>query len=473
MTWSCATAILRSSNISTKTHDRIQVIASAPIGPLMLRLTIPMIFGIVSLMLLGVADMYFIGLLGTEPLAAAGFALPITGMVSAVALGIGMAQSSITSRLVGEGRLHDGAQFVTHAQLFGVAVALFLLVAGQVSIHPLFSALGADTATLPLIQEYMGTWYYAAPLLFITLLGTNALRAIGDTRKSAIVSAQLALLNLALDPLLIFGLGPIPAFGIQGAAIATIIAAGITAITAVLILARQEKLLEISWPKMAELRRNWRQLLSIAIPAVAANMMTPLAATVITAMIAGFGTAAVAGFGVGTRLEAIALVIVYALSSTLPMFIGQNIGAGKPDRAYRALMGCLKFALLLHLGVYLILVLAGPWLAGQFSDDPAVQQVILTFLWILPASYGAHGIVILVMVALNVLGRPRTALAITIIRLAILYVPLAYLGATVGGLQGLFMGAALGNVLAAIWTAVIIRRVCRDQRLAAPLGALA
>ena len=439
----------------------------------MLRLTIPMLFGIISLMLLGIADMYFIGLLGTEPLAAAGFALPITSIVSSVALGIGMAQSSITSRLVGEGRLNDGAQFVSHAQLFGLGVALVLMFVGQASIQPLFSALGADTQTLPLIHDYMATWYVAAPLLFITLLSTNALRAIGDTRKSALVSAQLALLNLALDPLLIFGWGPVPAYGIRGAAIATVIATGITALTGVLILARQEKLLDLSWPNQSDLRRNWRQLLHIAVPAVGANMMTPLAATAITALIAGFGTAAVAGFGVGTRVEAMALVIVYALSSTLPMFIGQNLGAGKPDRAYQALMGCLKFALLLHLGVYLLLVVAGPWLAAQFSADPAVQDVIRAFLWILPASYGAHGVVILVMVALNVLQRPRTALAITIIRLAILYVPLAYAGAHLGGLQGLFMGAALGNVLAAVWTALIIRKDCREQGLAAPLVATA
>ncbi len=432
-----------------------------------------MVFGIVSLMLLGIVDMYFIGLLGTAPLAAAGFALPITGLVTGVAMGIGMGQSSIMSRLVGEGRMAEGAQFVSHAQYFGVLIALGIAGVGLVSISPLFSAMGADAETLSLVTDYMVIWYYAAPLLFLTFLGTNAMRAIGDTRKSAIVSAQLALLNLVLDPLFIFGWGPVPGFGIKGAAIATAIAAGVTAITSMVILAKQERILDFNWPSWTQLRHNWSELLSIGIPAIGANMMTPLAALIITAIIARFGTEAVAGFGVGTRIESISLLIVYALSSTLPMFIGQNMGAGRPERAYQALMGCLKFVIVLHLAVYLALVLLGPTLAAQFSADPTVQEVIRTFLWVLPASYGAHGIVILVMVSLNVLRRPRTALGVTVIRLAIFYVPLAILGANLNGLQGLFMGAALGNVFAGIWTTLIIRKVCREQGVGPPLAAAA
>jgi putative MATE family efflux protein len=439
----------------------------------MVSLTIPMIFGIVSLMLLGLVDMYFIGLLGTEPLAAAGFTLPITGLVTGVVMGVGMAQSSIMSRLVGEGRMAEGAKFMTHAHYFGLLIALVISVLGLLSISPLFTAMGADAETLALIRDYVTIWYCGAPLLFLTFLGTNAMRAIGDTRKSAIVSAQLALLNLMLDPLFIFGWGPIPGFGIKGAAIATTIAGGVTAITAVVILAKQERILDFTWPSWPQLSRNWSELLTIGVPAIGANMMTPLAAAIITAIIAGFGTEAVAGFGVGTRIEAMSLLLVYALSSTLPMFIGQNMGAGKPERAYQALMGCLKFVIVLHVGVYLALVLLGPSLAAQFSDDPAVQQVIRTFLWILPASYGAHGIVILVMVSLNVLRRPRTALGVTIIRLAIFYVPFAIAGASLCGLQGLFMGAALANVFAAIWTTIIIRRVCRQQGVGPPLPAAA
>ena len=432
-----------------------------------------MVFGIVSLMLLGIVDMYFISLLGTQPLAAAGFVLPITGIVTGVTMGIGMAQSSIMSRLVGEGRMGLGAKFVTHAQTFGVLVAIVIAAIGFVTIGPLFTALGADATTLPLIRDYMVIWYCAAPLLFLTFMGTNAMRAIGDTRKSAIVSAQLALLNLVLDPLFIFGWGPIPGYGIQGAAIATAVAAAVTTITALFILAKQERILDFSWPRWPELRQNWSNLLTIAIPAIGANMMTPLAAAIMTAIIARFGTEAVAGFGVGTRIEAMSLLIVYALSSTLPMFIGQNMGAGKPERAYYALMGCLKFVVILHIAIYLALVLLAPVLAAGFSEDPSVREVIEMFLWMLPASYGAHGIVILVMVSLNVLQRPRIALGVTIIRLAIFYVPLAFVGSLFYGLPGLFMGAALGNVFAAIWTTIIIRRVCREQGVGPLLPATA
>ena len=426
-----------------------------------------MIFGIISMMLLGIVDMYFIGLLGTTALAAAGFALPITSMVISVALGIGMGQSALTSRLVGEGRHGDAARFLSDAQMLVVGIAIALAVIGVLTIEPLFSVMGADRETLVLIKRYMVTWYWGSPLLMLTFLSTNAMRAVGDTRTSALLSAQLSLTNLIFDPILIFGIGPVPAFGIRGAALATVLAGLTTWLTAFAVLAVRERLLDFRPPRWTHLKANWRRLMTIGVPAVGANLMTPLAATAMTAIIAAYGAAAVAGFGVGARVESLALIIVFAMSSSLPMFIGQNIGAGKPQRAYRALMGCLKFTVAVQALVYVALVVAAPLIASAFSADPLVRQVIVTFLWVLPLSYGAHGIVILSMVSLNVLQRPRTALALTIIRLVVLYVPLAYAGGKIAGFQGMFVGAALGNVVAAGWTLAIMRGVCRAQGLAA------
>ena len=125
----------------------------------MVRLTIPMIFGIVSLMLLGAVDMYFISMLGTTELAAAAFALPITSMVTSVALGLGMGQSALTSRLVGEGRHNDAARFITDAQILAFSVAVLISVIGMLSIEPLFSAMGADLQTLAEIDAYMSIWF--------------------------------------------------------------------------------------------------------------------------------------------------------------------------------------------------------------------------------------------------------------------------------------------------------------------------
>ena len=186
--------------------------------------------------------------------------------------------------------------------------------------------------------------------------------------------------------------------------------------------------------------------------------MTPLAAAILTAMVAHFGTTAVAGFGVSTRIESLCLLIAFALSSTLPMFIGQNIGAGKPERARIALYGAIRFTLVFQLAVWLIVAFFSRSIGSAFSDNTAVVGIISHYLWIIPASYGAHAVTILVMVSLNALKRPKVALLTALVRLLLLNIPLAYIGGQLYGVVGLFYGFALGNVLSAIVAWQIINR---------------
>ena len=424
------------------------------------RLTGTMILGVIAMMTLGFVDTWFISLLGTNQLAAIGFIIPVYMIFVSIALGVGMGISSITSRLIGEGRHDQAARYVTDAQILGLLFSVLIAVLIGFSITAVFSAMGATEKVLPHIRDYMHILVLGLPVIMIAVISGNTFRAIGAIKTSASMSTLMALLNLALDPLLIFGPGPFPELGMQGAAAASVIAAATTALVAVYILARREKLLLFTLPRLHHIRGNWEELLQVAIPAMLANMMTPFAAAIMTAMIAGYGAEAVAGFGVGARIETLCLLVVFALSATLPMFIGQNLGAGKRERVHRALFGCLKFSIGLQVAVYILLILLSPFIAPAFSSDANVIKVINTFVYILPLTYGAHAIVILVMVSLNVLRRPRLALALIIIRLIVLYLPLAYIGSLYWGITGLFAGAAAGNVIAGIIAYRVIRKVC-------------
>ena len=427
------------------------------------RLTGTMILGVIAMMTLGFVDTWFISLLGTNQLAAIGFIIPVYMIYVSIALGIGMGISSITSRLIGEGRHGKAARYVTDAQLLGLLFSIVIAVLIGVSISAVFSAMGATETVLPHIRDYMYILVLGLPVIMIAVISGNTFRAIGAIKTSALMSTLMAVLNLALDPLLIFGPGPFPELGMKGAAAASVIAAAATAVVAVYILATREKLLLFTLPRLHHIRDNWEELLQIAIPAMLANMMTPLAAAIMTAMIAGYGAEAVAGFGVGARIETLCLLVVFALSATLPMFIGQNLGAGKSERVHRALFGCLKFSIGLQVAVYILLILLSPYIAPAFSSDPDVMRVINTFIYILPLTYGAHAIVILVMVSLNVLRRPRLGLLLIIIRLVALYLPLAYIGSLYWGITGLFAGAATGNVIAGIIAYRVISKVCASE----------
>ena len=447
----------------TEKTERTRRITSEPIGPLLVRLTGTMIMGIIAMMTLGIVDTWFISLLGTQQLAAIGFIIPVYMIFVSVALGIGMGISSITSRLVGEAKHDLAARYVTDAQILALLFSILIAILLGFSITGIFSAMGATEQVLPHIRNYMYILIFGLPMMMITFVGGNTFRAIGAIKTSASLSSLMALTNLALDPLLIFGLGPFPNLGMKGAAVATVIAAATASLVSVYLLATREKLLLFTMPRLRHIRENWEELLSIAVPAMLANMMTPIAAAIMTALIAGYGAEAVAGFGVGARIETICLIVVFALSATLPMFIGQNLGAGTGERAHRALFGCLKFSIGFQIAVYILLITLAPYIAPAFSSDIRVIQVINTFIYILPLTYGAHAVVILVMVSLNVLRRPRLALFLIIIRLIALYLPLAYIGGLYWGITGLFSGAAIGNVIAAVIAYRVIRKVCAAE----------
>lgn len=447
------------------TTSRRQSIISDPIGPTLYRLTVPMLFALVAIVGLGLVDSYFISFLGTTELAAIGFAMPITFLVTSIALGFGMAISSLTSKLIGAERMGLAARLITDGFYLTFVTSIIVSVVLVLSIAPLFSALGADDKTLPSIMDYMKTWSVGIVFMMITQVCSSTFRALGDTKTSAMIAIVMTLSNVILDPILIFGLGPIPAYGMQGAAIATVIAVLISMLIGLYYIAIKESLLVAAFPSLAEFKDNAKQLLEIAVPAILANVIVPLTGVLLTVVVAKFGTDAVAGFGVGVRIEAFSLMVVYAMSSTIPMFIGQNLGAQKTDRIIQVLSLSFKFVLGFQLVVYIILVLLSGAIAALFSDQQSVQNTIQNFLFIVPISYGLSGIVILINVSMNVLGKPKMALYINLIKLVVLCFPLALIGAYLFELKGLFASMALANAitfLIAIW---LLKRVMTELKI--------
>ena len=413
-----------------------------------------MLFALIAIMGLGLVDSYFISFLGTVELAAIGFAMPITFLVTSIALGFGMAISSLTSKLIGSEQMGLAARLITDGFYLTFVTSILVSIALSLSLTPLFMALGADSDTLPAIMDYMKTWSIGIVFLMITQVCSSTFRALGDTTTSAYIAISMTISNVILDPILIFGVGPIPPLGMYGAAIATVISVLISMVIGLYHIAIKEKLLLIELPSIETFKKNAFQLMEIAIPAVLANVIVPLTAVVLTIVVAKFGTHAVAGFGVGVRIEAVSLIVVYAMSSTIPMFIGQNLGAGKTDRIIQALHTSFKFVIVFQLVVYAVLALTSSLIAEMFSEQKQVQQTIQNFLLIIPISYGLSGIVVLINVSMNVLGKPKIALYINLIKLLALCLPLALIGAHFHGLIGLFISIAVANMLAfilALW----------------------
>lgn len=416
----------------------------------MRKMTIPVVFSMILLMTFGLVDTFFVGMLGTEQLAAISFTFPVTFAIISMNIGLGIGTSATVARLLGakdaENAQMVGSGALTLAAILSLSVALL----GWIFIEPIFHALGANQEHMGYIKEYMNIWFIASLFLAIPMVGNSILRANGDTKTPSIIMALGGLINAVLDPLFIFGLGPFPAMGIKGAALATMIAWAVGSIYILYLLAIKRKLILPRLLKPSEFKHACADILKIAIPAAGSNMLTPVANGVMTAIIASYGSAAVATWGVGNRLESIALIVPLSLSMTLPPFISQNFGAEKVHRVKEAYLATMKFVLVWQALVFLLMWLSGPFIAQAFAQDAEVERLIILFLSIVPLGYGLQGIVILTNSSLNAMHKPMGALVLSLLRFFVFFVPVSYIGSLMFDLHGIFWGGVIAYLMMGI-----------------------
>ena len=444
---------------NTATHNKKRVnLLEDPVANTLKRMTIPMIYGMVLLMTFNLIDTFFVGLLGTQPLAAISFTFPVTFTVLSLTIGLGIGTSAVIAKYLGKKDTKSAKNVATAALYLAAIIVACLSSVGYFITDPLFTLLGAQPSLLPLIHEYMDIWYIGSVCLIGPMIGNAVLRASGDTKTPSMIMGSAGLINAILDPIFIFGFGPIPAMGIQGAAIATLISWVVGLGFVLYILTKKHDLIHTTMLPIKELVTACKEILKIGLPAASANMLTPFAAAIMTAIVATYGESAVAAFGVGSRLESIACLIVLALSMTLPPFISQNFGAGQLHRVETAYKVAIKFILAWQIVIYISLAFSAHWIASVFTKEAEVADLIKLFIWILPLGYGLQGIVILTNSSFNALHKPLIALGLSVVRLFVCYLPLAYLGSLLYGLAGLFVGALLGNVIMAMISYRLFRK---------------
>jgi len=346
---------------------------------------------------------------------------------------------------------------VTASLLLTIAIATVMIALGWHFNDDLFLLLGATPELLPEIWQYMKYWWPGAWMMMLMIVINSSMRAVGNTKLPSMMMLGSAVLNAVLDPILIFGLGPIEGMGIAGAALASTLCWAIVVMVMIYSLAKIDLL---HWADMTlkELIAIWKRLMVVGVPAMITNVLVPIASGILLVMVAPMGEQAVAAFGVGARIEPFAIVVVLALTSTLPVFVGQNFAAGQHERIWQALSIGIRFIIVWQLLVWLLLWLVSPFFALIFSQDPVVIDKIGHYLMLMPIGYAGMGVVLCANAALNALQRTGISMTLNLIRLVLFYVPFAWVGSQYYGFEGVLMGASLGNVLAGILVWGMIRR---------------
>ena len=406
----------------------------------------PFAWALVAIFSFEAVDLFFISRLGDAPLAAIAFTFPIVWLVYGIFIGFEAGTASCVSRAVGRNDNKLACRLTTDTTVLAILVAFVIVIIGLFSIDPVFGLLGATDDLMPLIREFMEVWYWVVPADSALWTSLAAIRARGNTLLESKIIIGSALINLVLDPILIFGLFGAPAMGVRGAAVATLIATLIMLVFTIYYLNRLRVYANVIAP-VREILYSWTHMLKIGVPAMATNAIIPVSNAIVVALIATIGVDAVAGFGIAMRLEPMVLIPFYALSAVSSPFAGQNLGGNHFDRLFEARRVATRFCIGFGLALAAFISLAAWPLSGLFSQSDSIRQVAANYIWIVSLSYGAYGVVMSVNAMFNGLGVPIPGLIITLARVLVIFLPLALLGKHYYGLKGLFAASTISNLL--------------------------
>ena len=422
-----------------------------------------MILGFLSMTIGQLIEVFYIGQVGKLELAAIAFTFPITMSLNALTRGIGIGASTIIAQAMGEGDRDKTAMTVTHCYWLVLAFTGSVAVAGQWLADDFFALLGARDEVLILATSYAHIWLIGFPMMGIAMTSNGMVRSYGNATYPGFIMSSAPLVQVTAGPFLIFGWAGFPALGLDGAGYAFVCGTVAQMLLVGYWYLIREKLFS---PDLHALAQSSRNILRVGIPAAATNLIQPVSIGVTTWLLAGFGNTVVAGFGVASRIESVVGMVVIGISTAIVPLVGQNWGARKFARAYEAMRTCYIACLVWGAMAATIMWLGAPFFVAVINSDESLVDVAVMFLYIVPLSIGFLGLINVATHSFNALLQPVPALMLSITRLVIVYLPLAFIGGQLFGYVGVFAATAITNVTVGVVAVLWNRRAMKKDEAA-------
>ena len=428
-----------------------------PVSHALIAVSAPMTLGILGVLSVGLADAFFLARHSDTALAAIGFVYPVIVALVSLSIGLSAGTNTVVSQAIGKGERGATRQRLTlHAMGLAATMACTVSLAFYLAAPWLFSVMGAKGDVHDAILGYVPYWCLSFPPM-VTGMALNAtFRAAGRSGVAATVMAVQALLNIALDPLFIFGIAGVPALGAEGAGLATFLARGI-AFLGLFTFALHQGAIRLDCAPLTDLRKSIRRIARVGLPAALSNAINPAGMAAVTAAVAVIGDVAVAGFGAAARVQSILFVPMLALSSGIGPVVGQAWGAQKYDRARDAMrlsvLICLGYGLTLAL---VLLVFAKP-IATLMTGGDGAAPYTARYLRIVGWGFFGYGILVTANAAMNARDRAVWSMVLSVTRIAVVFIPFAWAGVWLLEYTGVLLAALAANVIGA-WAALIATR---------------
>lgn len=444
-----------------------------PVWRALILTSAPMSLGILGVLSVGLADAFFLARVGEDALAAIAFIFPVITTLISLSIGLAAGTNKLVSQAIGEGTSDAGRYRLTlHAMMLAASLSTLTAVLFYLAAPWLFWLMGARGAVLDEAVSYVPYWCIGFPFM-VTGMSLNAVfRAAGRAEVAATIMVIQSVMNVAFDPIFIFGWGIIPALGTEGAGIATSLAR-VLAFLGLLVFAIRTGAIRFDCSPLRNILCSFREIAAIGAPASVSNAINPAGMAFVTAAVAVVGDAAVAGFGAAGRVQTLVIVPLLALSAGIGPVVGQAWGARDHTRASQALRVVFLWCLCIGLTASALVAIFADPIARLMTDGDGAAEYAALFLQVSGWGFFAYGIVITANAAMNARGKALYSMGVSLFRIFALTVPLAWLGVWVFGYLGILLGMLTANVVGAFCAIVICRLVGLNAIKWAPLRRVA
>ncbi|MFQ5446793.1 MAG: MATE family efflux transporter [Saprospiraceae bacterium] len=423
-------------------------------------LSIPMVLEMLMEGLFALVDAYFVSKVSVDAVATVGLTESVITLVYSLAIGLSAAATAMVARRVGEGNPEAAAKAAIQATFLAVAVSVTIGVAGFILAEDILRLMGANEMLIRDCSGYTKIMFASNIVIMLIFLFNAVFRGAGNAAYAMWVLWLSNGINIVLDPMLIFGIGPFPELGVQGAAVATTIGRSTGIALQLYLLFQGVGVVKLAGQK---LRLQWsliKRLVKVAAGGTGQYIIMSASWIFLMRIISEFGSESLAGYTIAIRIIIFTFMPVWGLSNAAATLVGQNLGAGKPERAEISSWRTAHFTMFFLLAVSVVLFTTAHWTIPQFNGDPAVVEAGILTLRIFCASYLLFAYGLVFSQSFNGAGNTRTPTVINFICFWLMEIPLGYFLAMQmeWGLAGVCWAVAFSEAAMSIIFIVLFRR---------------
>ena len=433
---------------------------TAPIGRSVVMLAVPMVMEMAMESIFAIADVFWVAHLGADAVATVGLTESMLTIIYTAAMGLSIGATALVARRTGEHDLEGAARAAGQSVLLGFAVAAAIAVIAAPQAETLLRLMGASEDVVRTGSGFTRVMLAGNATVLLLFMLNAVFRGCGDAAIAMRVLFVGNVLNIVLGPCFIFGLGPFPELGVTGAAVATNIGRGAAVAIQLTVLKRGHGRVRLAWRHLRVDVTLMRTVLRLSGSGTIQILIGTASYVGLVRIVSAYGSAALAGYTIAIRVIVFALLPAFGISNAAATLVGQNLGAGKPDRAERAVWTAALYNMLFLGSVGLVFLFAAGPIAALFTTDPQVQPYAVTCLRIVSAGFVFYACGMVLTSAFNGAGDTWTPTVINLFVFWMWEIPLAwYLSSRAGlGPQGVFIALAVAYSSLAVVSAMLFRR---------------